>query len=161
MVKLVGWFRKWILGDLEDRFQEIQSHLEDIDSRLKALESQVLKLRDKLDEKADKERLRFIERELEQIENLNKYLFETLRDLQKYAEAEIQGSGSEPRENLISEEERIISLIKAGYDSPKNLARKAKIGVGRLYEILERLERMGKVRTIKKGRKKRIIVIED
>ena len=84
-----------------------------------------------------------------------------MKDLRNYAIAQNEGSGREPRENQQSEEKALIELIKKGYDSPKNLARKAQIGVGRMYEILERLEKENRVRTIKKGCKKKIIVIED
>jgi len=153
--------RRWFLGDVLNKLQAIESQVSDVDKRLRRVELQVLNLQAKLDDKADKERLRFIERELEQIENLTKYLFDTLRDLQRYAEAEMKGSEVERGENQISDEERLLALIKMGYDSPKNLAKKAKIGVGRLYEILERLEKENKVRTIKKGRRRKLILVED
>ena len=73
-----------------------------------------------------------------------------MKDLRNYAIAQNEGSGREPRENQQSEEKALIELIKKGYDSPKNLARKAQIGVGRMYEILERLEEENRVRTIKR-----------
>jgi len=111
--------------------------------------------------KVYKERLHLIEKKLESIENRNRYLFDTLKDLRNYTKDQIEGSGSEPRENPKSEEEFIIELIKQEYESPKNLMKKAKIGVGRLYEILEELEKENYVRTIKKGHKRKIIVIKD
>lgn len=84
-----------------------------------------------------------------------------MKDLRNHAIAQNEGSGQEPRENQQSEEKTLIELIKKGYDSAKNLARKAQIGVERMHEILERLEKENRVRTIKKGCKKKIIVIED
>lgn len=84
-----------------------------------------------------------------------------MKDLKSYVEVGIEGSRVEPSGNQISDEELIIELIRQGYDSPKNLAKKAHIGVGRLYEILKRLEAENRIRTIKKGRKKKIIVIEE
>jgi len=153
--------RSWLLKPLNERLTQLDAEIKKVNDRIDNLELQVMDLKARFDDKADKERLRLIERELEQVENLTKYLFDTLRDLQRYAMSEIEGSSSEPRENQKSEEEVIIELIRQGYDSPKNLAKKAKIGVGRMYEILERLEKENRVRTIKKGRKRKIIVIEE
>lgn len=155
-VAIMG-LREWITRPYLKRLEILEAKVAEIDKKVEALRGEVLELHK---EKADKERLRLIEKELESIENLNAYIFEALKDLRRYAEAEVEGSGPEPGENQISEEELIIELIKQGYDSPKNLAKKAHIGVGRLYEILKRLEAENRIRTIKKGRRKKIIVVE-
>ena len=151
-------FREWILRPYLERLQELEAQVKALNRKVDSLRAEVLELHKN---KADKERLSLIEKEMESVENLNRYLFDIVKELRNYVYAEIEGSGSEPRENQQTLEEALIELIKQGYDSPKNLARKAKIGVGRMYEILERLEKENRVRTIKKGRKKKIIVIED
>lgn len=145
------------LKDIKLKLTNLEAQVREVNERLARVEGEILELHKN---KADKERLRLIEKEVESLENLNRYIFDTLNDLRNAVYAEVEGSGSEPRENQKSEEEVIIELIRQGYDSPKNLARKAGIGVGRLYEILERLEKENRIRTIKKGRKKKIIVIE-
>ena len=154
---MVG-LREWLLKPYLHRLQALEAQVQDINKKLDTLRAEILELHKN---KADKERLSLIERELESIENLNRYLFDIVKELRTCVYAEIEGSGSEPRENQKPEEELIIELIKQGYDSPKKLARKAQIGVGRMYEILERLEKENRIRTIKKGRKRKIIVIED
>ena len=151
-------FREWILRPYLERLQELEAQVKALNRKVDSLRAEVLELHKT---KADKERLHLIEKEMESVENLNRYLFDIVKELRNYVYAEIEGSGSEPGENQQTLEEALIELIKQGYDSPKNLARKAKIGVGRMYEILERLEKENRVRTIKKGRKKKIIVIED
>ncbi|RLC85103.1 hypothetical protein DRN43_02330 [Thermococci archaeon] len=150
--------REWLLKPYLHRLQALEAQVQDINKKLDTLRAEILELHKN---KADKDRLSLIERELESIENLNRYLFDIVKELRTCVYAEIEGSGSEPRENQQTLEEALIELIKQGYDSPKKLARKAQIGVGRMYEILERLEKENRIRTIKKGRKKKIIVIED
>jgi len=150
--------REWILKPYLTRLQALEGEVKILNKKLDSLRVEVLELHKN---KADKERLHLIEKEMESVENLNRYLFDIVKELRNYVYAEIEGSASEPRENQQTLEEALIELIKQGYDSPKNLAKKAKIGVGRMYEILERLEKENRVRTIKKGRKKKIIVIED
>lgn len=162
-VTLVG-LREWILKPYVQDLQELKSKLTNLEAQVQEVNQRLAKVEAELYElnknKADKERLRLIEKELEQVENITGYLFDTLRDLSRLAEAEEKGSGSEHSGTIMSEEELLLELIRRGYDSPRNLAKKAKIGVGRMYEILERLEAEGKIRTIKKGRKKKIIIIE-
>jgi len=150
--------RRWIFGSHLDKLEALEVQVREVDKKLNSLRTEILELHKN---KADKERLHLIEKEMESVENLNRYLFDIVKELRNYVYAEIEGSASEPRENQQTLEEALIELIKQGYDSPKNLAKKAKIGVGRMYEILERLEKENRVRTIKKGRKKKIIVIED
>jgi len=157
VVTSVG-IRSWILKPYLDKLQALEAQVKALNRKVDDLRVEVLELHKN---KADKERLHLIEKEMESVENLNRYLFDIVKELRNYVYAEMEGSGSEPRENQQTLEEAIIELIKQGYDSPKNLARKAKIGVGRLYQILERLEKENRIRTIKKGRKKKIIVIED
>jgi len=157
LVTSVG-IRSWILKPYLDKLEALEAQVKALNRKVDDLRVEVLELHKN---KADKERLSLIEKEMESVENLNRYLFDIVKELRNYVYAEIEGSGSEPRENQQTLEEALIELIKQGYDSPKNLAKKAKIGVGRMYEILERLERENRIRTIKKGRKKKIIVIED
>ena len=146
-------------GDIES-LREVEEKFVELDIKVGSLHQEILELHKKLEDKVDKERLRLIEKEMESIENLNKYIFESLRYLRENIEGRIKSSGLEQGENQIDEEELIIELIKRGYDSPKNLAKKAHIGVGRLYDILKRLEAENRIRTIKQGRRKKIIVIE-
>jgi len=157
-LKVYPMFREWLLKPFLHRLQELEAQVREVDKKLNSLRAEILELHKN---KADKERLHLIEKEMESVENLNRYLFDIVKELRNYVYAEIEGSASEPRENQQSIEKALIELIKQGYDSPKNLAKKAGIGVGRMYEILERLEKENRIRTIKKGRKKKIIVIED
>ena len=139
--------REWILKPYLDKLKALEDQVQDINKKLDDIKTEVLELHKN---KADKDRLHLIEKEVESIENLNNYLFDIIKDLRNHAHTEMEGSGREPRENQQSMEKALIELIKKCYDSPKNLARKAQIGVGRMYEILERLEEENRVRTIKR-----------
>jgi len=153
--------REWILKPYLDELGNLEERFDKIDAKLASIEARVMDLYSKLDNKADKDRLRNIERELEHVENITDYLFNALKDLRNYAIAQNEGSGSEQSGTLKSDEELVLELIRQGNNSPRNIARKLKIGVGRLYEILERLEAENKVRRIKKGRREKLILIED
>jgi len=153
--------REWILKPYLDELGNLEERFDKIDAKLASIEARVMDLYSKLNDKVDKDRLRNIERELEHIENITDYLFDALKDLRNHAVPQNEGSGSEQSGTLKSDEELVLELIRQGNDSPRNIARKLKIGVGRLYEILERLEKENKVRTIKKGRRKKLILVED
>lgn len=87
--------RSWILKPYLDELGNLEERFGKIDAKLANIEGRVMDLYSKLNDKADKDRLRNIERELEHVENITDYLFNALKDLRNYTIAQNEGSGSE------------------------------------------------------------------
>jgi len=89
----------------------------DFKKKLDKIEAEILELHKN---KVDKERLRLIEKEVENIGNLNLYLFDILKDLRNHSEAQKESSGPETRENQQSVEKTQV-LDEVSIKIPKDI----------------------------------------
>ncbi len=160
--------REWILKPYLDQFLElskelsnIKAEVEDIKERFDRLENVSLKV------ELLQERLKIMDHFLEVEKDNRIWLRSLIRELEEVRlelEAIKLGSALEqsPELSLSEEEEKqlVLTLIRKGAHSPSKLKQLVPFGVGKLYRILDELERDGLVRKIGKKKKRKYVPVE-
>lgn len=148
--------RSWILGfdplALLQELDHIKKRLDNVEAKLRTIEEELKK-------KSDKRELELLEREVLQVENVNKMLMEEYKALSEAVKA-LLITEPENVENVSDLEARVINLLRQKERSPRELLKILKIGSKSLYEVLAKLKKEGKVRTKKVGRKVYYYLIE-
>ena len=151
-----------LFGVNPDKIKELETNLFIIQEKITALEktqdlllNEMKNLRKDLTDKASKETLRQIERELSEVGNLIQLLSVYVLHEKEAVEGPSINSEVESLENII------LNLIKSGYDTPSSLIHKVNVGTGKLYEVLNHLIAKKKLRKIKKGKRVYYVVVED
>ena len=111
------------------------------------------RVRDKLDDKADKKE---VDNELESLSRLVVAVYDKLKEMETVSELSSLES-LEPNEKELL----VLDYIRRGEGSPSKLLSRLKISSRDLYDILKRLEAKGKVRKFRKGRRVYYILVED
>lgn len=160
--------REWIIGFNPEEVKVLTSRVQALEEEAKNLQDRIGRL-ERVEEKIKilEERLKLLDHLLETEKDNRMWLRSLMKEVEEIrVELEAIKLGSTPEQSAglsLSEEEEkqlVLALIRKGAHSPSELKRLVPFGVGKLYRILDELEREGLVRKIGKKKKRKYVPAE-
>jgi uncharacterized membrane protein len=166
--------RAWLLGMDPEEVKALAYHVQELEKEVIQLKAQVRgltevqtralkdllriqanmdKLRDKLENKADKKE---VDKEFESLSRLVMAVYDKLKELESVSElSSLESLESNEKELLV------LDYIRRGEGSPSKLLSRLQLSSRELYDILRRLEKKKKIGKVRKGRKVYYVLIEE
>lgn len=160
--------RRWLLGDYAQRIEGLEAELQGLKAEVENLKVRLAKA-EEVSEKVRglEEHLRILDHLLESEKDNRIWLRSLMKEIEEIRlELEAVKLGSVPEQSeslsLSEEEERqlVLALIRKGAHSPTELKKLVPFGVGKLYRILDKLEREGLIRKVGEKRKTKYVPVE-